>query len=41
MYDHIRDDLNEYEVVINRWPQYLLSLENVSNSIFSLFKQLA
>ncbi|XP_039124008.1 uncharacterized protein LOC120260571 isoform X2 [Dioscorea cayenensis subsp. rotundata] len=29
MYDHIRDDLNEYEVVINRWPQYLLSLENV------------
>ncbi|KAJ6835829.1 uncharacterized protein M6B38_329840 [Iris pallida] len=29
MYDQIKDSLNEYEVVINRWPQYLLSLESV------------
>ncbi|KAJ0988181.1 hypothetical protein J5N97_006537 [Dioscorea zingiberensis] len=33
MYDQIRDDLNEYEVVINRWPQYLLSLENVATDV--------
>ena len=30
MYDKIRDSLNQYEVVINRWPQYSLILENVS-----------
>ncbi|KAF8410912.1 hypothetical protein HHK36_003449 [Tetracentron sinense] len=28
MYEKIKDTLNEYEVVINRWPQYLLILEN-------------
>uniref|UniRef100_A0A2N9FJ97 Uncharacterized protein n=1 Tax=Fagus sylvatica TaxID=28930 RepID=A0A2N9FJ97_FAGSY len=28
MYDKIRDSLNQYEVVINRWPQYSLILEN-------------
>ncbi|XP_020266382.1 uncharacterized protein LOC109841860 [Asparagus officinalis] len=28
MYDQIRASLNEYEVVINRWPQYLLNLES-------------
>ncbi|KAG0503377.1 hypothetical protein HPP92_003449 [Vanilla planifolia] len=28
MYDHIRESLNEYKVVINRWPQYLLSIES-------------
>lgn len=28
MYEKIRDTLTEYEVVINRWPQYSLILEN-------------
>ncbi|XXG63082.1 hypothetical protein AAC387_Pa05g1348 [Persea americana] len=28
MYDKIRDTLNEFEVIINRWPQYSLILEN-------------
>ncbi|KAJ8748210.1 hypothetical protein K2173_000618 [Erythroxylum novogranatense] len=28
MYEKIRDSLIEYEVVINRWPQYSLILEN-------------
>ncbi|XP_058114690.1 uncharacterized protein LOC131257803 [Magnolia sinica] len=28
MYDKIKDTLSEYEVVINRWPQYSLVLEN-------------
>ncbi|ERN19071.1 uncharacterized protein LOC18447445 isoform X1 [Amborella trichopoda] len=28
MYELIRDTLNEYEVVINRWPHYSLVLEN-------------
>ncbi|MQL78322.1 hypothetical protein Taro_010762, partial [Colocasia esculenta] len=27
MYDQIRGSLSEYEVVINRWPQYLIPLE--------------
>lgn len=35
MYDQIKDSLNEYDVVIKRWPQYLLSLESVSNSGYS------
>lgn len=30
MYEKIKDSLVEYEVVINRWPQYSLILENVS-----------
>ncbi|KAG1326740.1 hypothetical protein COCNU_01G006740 [Cocos nucifera] len=29
MYDQIKESLLEYQVVINRWPQYLLSLEGV------------
>ncbi|KAL2652043.1 hypothetical protein R1flu_020171 [Riccia fluitans] len=28
MYERIRDTLNEYEVIINRWPEYTISLEN-------------
>ncbi|XP_077222577.1 portal protein isoform X2 [Tasmannia lanceolata] len=28
MYEKIKDTLNEYEVVINRWPEYSLILEN-------------
>ncbi|XP_010252941.1 PREDICTED: uncharacterized protein LOC104594363 isoform X2 [Nelumbo nucifera] len=28
MYEKIKDTINEYEVVINRWPQYSLILEN-------------
>lgn len=30
MYEKMRDILIQYEVVINRWPQYSLVLENVS-----------
>ncbi|KAK7843693.1 hypothetical protein CFP56_012046 [Quercus suber] len=33
MYDKIRDSLNQYEVVINRWPQYSLILENASANV--------
>ncbi|XP_038982970.1 uncharacterized protein LOC103710660 isoform X1 [Phoenix dactylifera] len=29
MYDQIKESLLEYQVVINRWPQYLMSLESV------------
>lgn len=32
MYDRMREMLNEYEVVVNRWPQYALVLENVSRT---------
>ncbi|XP_064998843.1 uncharacterized protein LOC103978189 isoform X10 [Musa acuminata AAA Group] len=28
IYEQIRKSINEYEVVISRWPQYLLALEN-------------
>ncbi|KAL3699757.1 hypothetical protein R1sor_017779 [Riccia sorocarpa] len=28
MYERIRDTLNEYEVIINRWPEYTIPLEN-------------
>lgn len=31
MYEKIKDNLIQYEVVINRWPQYSLYLENVSS----------
>lgn len=35
MYEKIKEMLAEYEVVINRWPQYMLILEHVSlNVIF-------
>ncbi|PIA58301.1 hypothetical protein AQUCO_00500317v1 [Aquilegia coerulea] len=33
MYEKIKDTLNEYEVVINRWPQYSLILENAITTI--------
>jgi hypothetical protein len=32
MYEKIRDALIQYEVIINRWPQYSLILENVSST---------
>ncbi|XP_062223795.1 uncharacterized protein LOC133922457 isoform X2 [Phragmites australis] len=28
MYEQIKESINEYGVVINRWPQYLMSLES-------------
>ncbi|KAL6604491.1 hypothetical protein ACP70R_042918 [Stipagrostis hirtigluma subsp. patula] len=28
MYEQIKESINEYEVVINRWPQYLMCLES-------------
>jgi len=34
MYENIKDNLIQYEVVINRWPQYSLYLENVSPKTF-------
>lgn len=33
MYEQIAQSINEYEVVISRWPQYLLALENVSHNL--------
>ncbi|XP_010482077.1 PREDICTED: uncharacterized protein LOC104760812 [Camelina sativa] len=33
MYDRIKDSLIEYEVVISRWPQYTLILENTASII--------
>ncbi|XP_042490199.1 uncharacterized protein LOC122070153 isoform X3 [Macadamia integrifolia] len=33
MYEKIKDALSEYEVVINRWPQYSLILENAVANI--------
>ena len=30
MYDRLRETLNEYEVIICRWPEYTFLLENVS-----------
>lgn len=29
MYDQLRDTLNEYKIIINRWPEYTCVLENV------------
>ncbi|XP_038704638.1 uncharacterized protein LOC120000578 [Tripterygium wilfordii] len=41
MYDKIQNSLIEYEVVINRWPQYSLILENaVSNVERAIIKAL-
>lgn len=34
MYEKIKDSLSGYEVVINRWPQYSLVLENVISKSF-------
>ncbi|KAM7262428.1 hypothetical protein ACFE04_000111 [Oxalis oulophora] len=33
MYEKIKDSLTEYEVVINRWPQYSLVLENAAANV--------
>ncbi|KAK2378330.1 pesticidal crystal cry8Ba protein [Trifolium repens] len=41
MYDNIKDNLIQYEVVINRWPQYSLYLENaVANVERAIVKSL-
>ncbi|GAU17627.1 hypothetical protein TSUD_255020 [Trifolium subterraneum] len=41
MYDDIKDNLIQYEVVINRWPQYSLYLENaVANVERAIVKSL-
>ncbi|KAF5482667.1 hypothetical protein F2P56_003217 [Juglans regia] len=41
MYEKIRDNLIQYEVVINRWPQYSLILENaVANVERAIIKAL-
>ena len=36
MYEQIKESINEYGVVINRWPQYLMSLESVCTHLHSL-----
>ncbi|CAN8265714.1 unnamed protein product [Cochlearia groenlandica] len=33
MYERIKDSLIEYEVVISRWPQYTLILENTASTV--------
>lgn len=38
MYDHLKETLNEYEVIMCRWPGYVSVLENVcSNLLLFLF----
>lgn len=32
VYDRIKETLNEYEVIISRWPEYTVALESVSAS---------
>ena len=39
MYEKIKDSLIEYEVVINRWPQYSLILENVGSKYSSYMQK--
>ncbi|KAJ3671797.1 hypothetical protein LUZ60_007876 [Juncus effusus] len=43
IYEQIREAINEYEIVIEKWPQYLLLLEtavaNVERSIISLLEK--
>lgn len=34
MYDRLKDTLNEYEVIVCRWPEYTFVLENVCLGIF-------
>jgi len=36
MYEQIKESIHEYGVVINRWPQYLMSLESVCTQLHSL-----
>ncbi|XP_066318117.1 uncharacterized protein [Miscanthus floridulus] len=33
MYEQIKESINEYGVVINRWPQYLMSLESAVSDV--------
>lgn len=35
MFEKTKQMLTEYEVVINRWPQYTIILENVSSILLS------
>lgn len=30
VYERIKETLNEYEIIIHRWPEYIFSLEHVS-----------
>ena len=34
MYDRLKETLNEYEVIICRWPEYSFALESVCLSMF-------
>lgn len=36
MFEKTKQMLTEYEVVINRWPQYTIILENVSSILLSM-----
>ena len=29
MYERLKETLNEYEIIIRRWPEYTIVLENV------------
>lgn len=29
MYDRIKETLNEYDIIIHRWPEYTIPLEHV------------
>ncbi|KAH9312417.1 hypothetical protein KI387_027452 [Taxus chinensis] len=33
MYERIKDTLNEYEAIINRWPEYSIDLENAITTV--------
>lgn len=36
MYERLKDTLNDYEVIICRWPEYTFALENVRPYNFSI-----
>lgn len=38
MYDRLKETLNDYEVIICRWPEYTFVLENVCGKIYILFQ---
>lgn len=37
MYAQLKETLNDYEVIICRWPEYTFALENVSLSITEFY----
>lgn len=37
MYERLKETLNDYEVIICRWPEYTFVLENVCQTIYYLF----